>query len=296
MRCLNCNAQNRPNIKFCEKCGKPLEVMTTAQAGVCASCGYKNQPGMRFCENCGERLVAERSQIEEGPSVEAVVSGIEGVVGKAEPLTCSTCGNNNWPGMRFCERCGEPLVIERVQTEEAPPPVDLVQVKETAASEVEGRVCPTCGCSNRTEYRFCERCGEPLVIIKAPAKPRQPLGKSLGRRVLVYGGIAAAFLIVAAVFMIRSNQNEVINDFSAVMQQVESEAVQSAQGYVDDWAPWADQESPHVRRLETETGFAYMVTFDQNPAEKTENSSDFDPRFVVIVDPLTGETGFALAP
>jgi len=118
---------------------------------------------------------------------------------------------------------------------------------------------------------------------------------------MLLGGIAVALLIVAAaaiavVFRIRSNQSEVITDFTAILQQGESEAVNHARGYVDDWAPWADQASPSATRVDTDAGFVYMVTFEQNRARDTQGSSDFNPRFIVIVDPLTGETGFAVAP
>src|SRR5256885_15226089 len=49
MICPSCQAENRPDRKFCAQCG-------TALAAACPSCGAANQPGERFCGDCGTAL------------------------------------------------------------------------------------------------------------------------------------------------------------------------------------------------------------------------------------------------
>src|SRR5947208_14452004 len=52
MVCPTCQAENRPDRKFCAQCG-------TALAAACPSCGAANQPGERFCGECGTALTGE---------------------------------------------------------------------------------------------------------------------------------------------------------------------------------------------------------------------------------------------
>jgi class 3 adenylate cyclase len=49
MRCSGCEAENRPGVRFCEKCGGPL-------VGRCTSCGEPMVVGARFCGQCGAAL------------------------------------------------------------------------------------------------------------------------------------------------------------------------------------------------------------------------------------------------
>src|SRR5919197_5059055 len=49
MRCLNCQFDNPPAMKFCGQCGTQL-------AQLCPRCGAENQPTFKFCGQCGTAL------------------------------------------------------------------------------------------------------------------------------------------------------------------------------------------------------------------------------------------------
>jgi class 3 adenylate cyclase/tetratricopeptide (TPR) repeat protein len=49
--CGNCQAENRPDRRFCLRCGQPL-------ASRCPTCGASNEPEAAFCGDCGTRLGA----------------------------------------------------------------------------------------------------------------------------------------------------------------------------------------------------------------------------------------------
>ena len=49
MTCPACGHENREAARFCDSCGRPLEVR-------CPSCGQPARPGARFCDGCGASL------------------------------------------------------------------------------------------------------------------------------------------------------------------------------------------------------------------------------------------------
>mgnify|MGYP001584473435 CR=1 FL=1 len=49
MKCSKCQFENLEGAKFCNECGKSLQV-------VCDGCGKDNAPGSKFCKECGKRL------------------------------------------------------------------------------------------------------------------------------------------------------------------------------------------------------------------------------------------------
>src|SRR5215470_20040818 len=49
MRCLSCQFDNPPAMKFCGQCGTQL-------AQLCPRCGAENQPTFKFCGQCGTAL------------------------------------------------------------------------------------------------------------------------------------------------------------------------------------------------------------------------------------------------
>ena len=49
--CASCGAQNDPDSRFCDRCGKPL-------ARRCGSCGAENDADAVFCDSCGKPLEA----------------------------------------------------------------------------------------------------------------------------------------------------------------------------------------------------------------------------------------------
>src|SRR5438067_13591083 len=66
-------------------------------------------------------------------------------------MICSSCGNENPEGAKFCNGCGAPL----------------------------SRVCASCGTSNASNARFCSECAAPLTdaapasVLDAPAAERR---------------------------------------------------------------------------------------------------------------------------
>lgn len=51
MECTRCRTANRPDRRFCARCGAAL-------AFACVGCGFVNQPGEEFCGGCGRALNA----------------------------------------------------------------------------------------------------------------------------------------------------------------------------------------------------------------------------------------------
>ena len=49
MQCLQCQFENREDVRFCEKCGAKLEL-------TCPSCGAFGPPDRNFCGECGASL------------------------------------------------------------------------------------------------------------------------------------------------------------------------------------------------------------------------------------------------
>jgi hypothetical protein len=54
IRCLSCQFENPPAMKFCGQCGAQL-------AHLCPRCGAENQPTFKFCGQCGAALTAPPS-------------------------------------------------------------------------------------------------------------------------------------------------------------------------------------------------------------------------------------------
>ncbi|TXH87284.1 MAG: zinc-ribbon domain-containing protein [Rhodoferax sp.] len=46
--CSACRAQNQPNARFCQQCGKSLI------PSACRQCGTTMQTGAKFCAQCGQ--------------------------------------------------------------------------------------------------------------------------------------------------------------------------------------------------------------------------------------------------
>src|SRR5258706_9512793 len=63
MYCPQCQHENREGARFCEACGRQLEVS-------CPTCGNLTRPGAAFCDSCGTPLTQQskvpslKSQVE----------------------------------------------------------------------------------------------------------------------------------------------------------------------------------------------------------------------------------------
>jgi class 3 adenylate cyclase len=55
MNCPNCSHNNRPEAKFCENCGQPLE-------RVCPNCHTPVNPDAKFCHNCGFQMTGTEAE------------------------------------------------------------------------------------------------------------------------------------------------------------------------------------------------------------------------------------------
>ncbi len=60
--CLSCGADNKPQKRYCAKCGVPLANQPSTQSPIppkmafCTKCGSQLKLGNRFCTNCGHRV------------------------------------------------------------------------------------------------------------------------------------------------------------------------------------------------------------------------------------------------
>ena len=101
MICDKCEAENKPDARFCSNCGSEI-VKDTGKR--CNSCGKPDETDARFCSNCGAELIAS---------------------GK-EP--CRSCGMNNESDSAFCANCGTrlstgtPAAVPIRQTPKRQPP------------------------------------------------------------------------------------------------------------------------------------------------------------------------------
>jgi len=95
----------------------------------------------------------------------------------SQDQACKACGTGNSPDFLFCENCGAPLNAEPVAS-----PVSIAKVQFI--------YCPNCGRKNSSEHRFCEACGTSLtddgMAIQAPPRKKS----SLTKWVLVGFGLA----------------------------------------------------------------------------------------------------------
>jgi class 3 adenylate cyclase/tetratricopeptide (TPR) repeat protein len=84
MICSSCGAQNRPDRKFCLRCGTPL-------AATCPSCGAANEPEAGFCGECGQPLAGGAgvtgprpvTEPSVAPAAGAGLAGLAGLAGSA---------------------------------------------------------------------------------------------------------------------------------------------------------------------------------------------------------------------
>jgi hypothetical protein len=61
IKCPKCGIENRPDARFCKRCGQPLQKQTSAPppSTVCPACGATVKPGAHFCPRCGKPLPTE---------------------------------------------------------------------------------------------------------------------------------------------------------------------------------------------------------------------------------------------
>jgi hypothetical protein len=328
MRCSHCDFENRAGVQYCEECG---QLMIAAESQSCAGCGYANRVGLSFCEECGQALIEE--SLETVPAANLlssleteIVTGTKDslqspdricagcgasnrddvhfceecgqslaaepavmIAAGAETLSCPACGLTNRSGISFCEECGQSLTVE-------------LEVTIAAAGTVS---CPACGLANRSGISFCEECGQALgPAVEVPAIPqveavperrKEARGRwmSIPRGVrLALGAAALAAVAAGAFFWLRPDQAQPVNDFGPVVEQIEDYAIDTAASYLDDWAPWVDPGSAELTQLEQAEGVSYVLTYDQS----REETGEFNPQLIIVIDPYTGDELFIETP
>ncbi len=78
--CAACGRPNAPGAKFCDGCGKPMQLT----GPLCPACKASNIPGAKFCSACGKAMA---------PTT----------------VTCASCNTENLAGAKFCSSCGKPI-------------------------------------------------------------------------------------------------------------------------------------------------------------------------------------------
>ena len=138
MFCSRCQGQNPDDLNYCGHCGANLRPS-------CPNCGQALPGGVEICTNCGYRPPSETHQ---GPKEKNTTwASVSSRTPASSPsqMECSSCGYNNRPGIRFCEKCGQPISI-------------------SAQPGTGNIVCHNCGSANRPGVQFCEQCGASLYL------------------------------------------------------------------------------------------------------------------------------------
>jgi class 3 adenylate cyclase len=105
MTCLQCQTENLPAARFCQRCGASLGVR-------CASCGADAAAGARFCSLCGHGLVESDPAVSRGATAAAYTPGhLTGTL-----LTSRTAaeGERKPVTVLFCDLADSTALAERV--------------------------------------------------------------------------------------------------------------------------------------------------------------------------------------
>src|SRR6516165_8072477 len=104
MRCSRCVADNLAGMKFCGKCGEPLQL-------ACPSCGAVNPAENRFCGRCGAPF--DRSGLRDSAAVEPYIPwpGLASVQSGIRP------GEMKQVTVLFCDIVGSTPLTERLGPE-----------------------------------------------------------------------------------------------------------------------------------------------------------------------------------
>jgi class 3 adenylate cyclase/tetratricopeptide (TPR) repeat protein len=90
MECSSCGAQNRPDRKFCTRCGTPL-------LAVCPTCAVPTDPADAFCGECGSALGGSAPPAAAAPRTTATPAG---------PGPSATVSERRHVSVLFCDLVG----------------------------------------------------------------------------------------------------------------------------------------------------------------------------------------------
>ena len=116
MKCPECQADNREGAKFCNECGKKLEI-------ACPECGNLNQIGSKFCDECGHRLDLFTKEAPKPLSPEEKIEKIQKYLPKgiAEKILAQRDrieGERKQVTVMFCDMKGYTSLSEKLDPED----------------------------------------------------------------------------------------------------------------------------------------------------------------------------------
>ncbi len=182
-------------------------------------------------------------------------------------MRCVNCGNENPPGLRFCEQCAVPL--------DAPSPV---------AVQPETIKCFKCGTLNRPEIKYCEQCAAPLTT-KATTRPTR-------RRIAITGIAAAAGVLIAvgviAFLFVPGNSPQ--NDRHQP-QLTQQDGLRDANEIVKKSFPGLANVTPVIQETTfgADKGYRYLYRTGQ-PVATDEGLIDTRPSVTIIINAVTKKT------
>lgn len=194
MNCPNCETDNRPGAKFCNKCGCPLP-----QA--CSSCGVHNRPGAKFCDSCGSSLTASSQEIPQPAVQETQPIAVPSL--STEPQV--TEAERRQLTVMFCDLVGSTHLSGQLDPEELR---DVVRAYQAASAEAiqrfEGYVAQHLGdgllvyfgypVAHEDDAQRAVRAG--LGIINAMKALNQRLAQSHGMALAVRIGIHTGLVVI----------------------------------------------------------------------------------------------------
>src|SRR5262249_6839810 len=118
--CPSCDHRNRPERRFCAKCGSRL-------GAVCASCGTQNDPDEHFCGRCGAALP------EVSPPAPVSAPGAARPRGDAPDALTGVAGERRQLTVVLCDLVGSTPLSQQLDPEEWRYVVSQYQKAATAA-------------------------------------------------------------------------------------------------------------------------------------------------------------------
>jgi len=124
MKCPDCQFENVDGAKFCNECGRKLEIS-------CPECSKINPPGSKFCNECGHNLTSSQTTVVKELSFEEKIDKIQrylpkGLTEKILSQRDRIEGERKQVTVMFCDMEGFTSLSERLGPEEAYHIVDQV--------------------------------------------------------------------------------------------------------------------------------------------------------------------------
>ena len=145
MKCSKCNNDISEKVKFCPKCGAPVNKsheaqpeISSAQIKKCPGCGAENPFSAKFCKVDGYNF-----QQDEEKAITPTVDAEK----PSDKVLCPKCGAENLLSAKFCKVDG--YNFQQIEEKAIAPTVDA----EKPSDKV---LCPKCGTENPLSAKFCK--------------------------------------------------------------------------------------------------------------------------------------------